>query len=803
MRSLLLALSLALPAEVLAQASLPDQEKALVVEIHVEGLRRVEREAALAGIKSKEGAPYDADLLTSDLRAVWQTGFFRDVRIEREAVPGGWRIIFVLAEKPSVREVKYEGNDDLSDDEVKGVVDVKPYTILNVELLKKNLEKIKDLYVQKGYYLAEVDYRIDPVKESPQEVDVIFTIVENAKVIVKEISFIGNTKLSDEQLKGVLQTREGGEMSFLTQSGTYKEEIFQTDLFRIQALYYDHGYVSVKVGEPTATISADRRYIYLSVPITEGLQYDIGKLVFSGDLVLKDDKGNVIVDEEKLRQSLNVKSGETFNRTKLFNDIQALTDVYRDQGYAYANVTPNSAIRDDVRKVDLDLEVEHGEKVYFERIEVTGNTRTRDKVIRRELEIIEGELYSATKLNKSRARVYALGHFETVNITTSRGTKPELMNVTIEVKEKSTGTFQVGAGFSSVESFILTAQISNNNFLGNGWLLSLSAQLSFGDYARKLATLQFYDPYFLDTEWSFGLDAYSTQRFYRDFERNSIGASPRLGYPLTDDLRLSAGYTLERIEISSEGATSAGLAYYNLNRDGLNSAVNLSLAYDTRDNRLFPSSGQYHVLSGEMSDPKIGSDPGLAYRRVQLFGRYYHALPFSTVLKLNGELGWVFSNGELPVPISERFFPGGIYSVRGFEPRALGPTRQVLVQGDPSSQSEDLTVGGDKQAVFNLEIEFPIIEAAGIKGVVFTDAGNAYDDDESFFYSGEEDKPKGFMFRSNKPVDLPLGLYYSFGFGFRWFSPIGPLRFEWGIPITKRRPTDRELIFEFTIGNFF
>ncbi len=773
-----------------------------IVDIQVEGLRRVEREAALAGIKSKVGQPLDPDLLTSDLRAVWNTGLFRDVRVEVERTDGGYRVFFVVEEKPSIREVTYVGNDDVSTDDIKGVVDVKPFTILNVDLLQKNVEKIKDLYVQKGHYLAEVSYRVEPVAGPGQQVDVAFVIVENAKVVVKEINFIGNKALSDDALKSVMQTREGSELSWLTQSGTYKEEFFRTDLFRIQALYYDHGYVTVKVGEPQANISTDRRFIYLSVPIEEGPQYNVGSIKFSGDVVLKDPKGEVLVDQARLESVLHIKSGETFNRTKLFEDIQALTDIYRDYGYAYANVTPNSSIRDKDQAVDLDLEVERGDVVHFERIEISGNTRTRDKVIRRELEIYEGERYSATGLNRSKARAYALGHFETVNIATSRGSKPDLMNVTVEVKEKSTGTFQVGAGFSSVEKFILTAQISNNNFLGNGWLLSLSAQLSFGDYARKLFTLQFYDPYFLDTDWSFGFDGYSTQRFYRDFERDSIGVSPRVGYLLTKDLRLSVGYTLENISISTDVNTGAlGQALFNLNRGGINSAVNASLTYDTRDNRLFPSSGQYYVLSGEISDPALGSDPSLAYRRIQTTTRFYHPLPLGLVLKFNAELGWVFGGGKRGVPISERFFPGGIFSVRGFEPRGLGPTVPTLTEGDPASQSSEFIIGGDKQAIFNLELEFPILAAAGIKGVLFADAGNAFNDDEPFFFIGK-DNPQGYL-SSGKAVTLPLGLYYSVGFGFRWFSPIGPLRFEWGIPITKRRPEDRGLIFEFTIGNFF
>jgi outer membrane protein insertion porin family len=798
-------------AFVLAGASVAgaeEQQKSenTIVDLHVEGLRRVERETVLGDLESKAGTELDIAKITADLRRLWATGLFRDVRILRDRAPGGWLVIIQVVEKPSIREVKFLGRDELSEEDLKGVVDVRPFTILNTELLKKNVAKMKDLYVEKGYYLADITYRVDAVPGTDNEVDVVFNIVENAKVLVRQISIIGNNQLNDEEIKSVLQTREGGELSWLTQSGTYKEEFFQTDLFRIQALYYDHGFVAVKVGDPTATISPDRRYIYLSVPVTEGEKYNIGNIGFSGDVELKNEKGEVVVDAARLQKRMTVTSGEIFNRTKLFQDIQSLTDVYRDYGYAYANVTPNSQIKPDQKLVDLDLEVERGEVVYIERIEVVGNTRTRDKVVRREMRIDEGDRYSGTALNRSRARIFQLGFFETVNIATSRGSEPHLMNLTVEVKEKSTGTFQIGAGFSSVESFIATAQIAQNNFLGRGQSLSISAQLSFGDFARQLATLQFYEPYFLDTQWSFGLNAYITQRFYRDFQRNATGASPSLGYPLTPDLRVNVGYTLEQIEIATDvGGGDEGVRLRNLNRDGRNSAVNASIAYDTRDNRLFPADGQYHVLSGEISDPAIGSDEQMAYRRTQLGMRYYHPLAWGFVLKLNASFGWVFGGGPQGVPISERFFPGGIFSVRGFEPRGLGPTVPVAGEGSPNARTTEFTIGGNKEAVFNLEVEFPIIEAAGIKGVLFADAGNAYDDHENFFYVDldEEQQPDAFLIRSGRRIKPPLGLYYSFGFGFRWFSPIGPLRFEWGIPITKRAPEDKDIIFEFTIGNFF
>jgi outer membrane protein insertion porin family len=776
----------------------------LVKKVRIEGLRRVDREAALVGTKLRQGKHFDAAAAAADLHALWRTGFFRDVSLLQEAKAGGVELTFVVEEKPSIKAIAYTGLDAVSEDDVKGVVNVKAFTILNVELLKKNIEKIKDLYVGKGYYLVEVTYELTPSPDDLQEVTVTFNVVENAKVMVRQVSLVGNRCLSSELLKNAMQTREGNELSFLTQSGTYKEDYFQTDLMRLQALYYDHGYVTVKIGEPTATISKDRREIYLSVPIEEGQAYDIGAVEFSGDVELKDEHGAVLVNASTLRKLLTIRPQQRFNRTALFNDVQALTDVYRDQGYAYANVTPNSRIDPATRTVTLDMEVDRGDLAYFETIEMVGNTRTRDKVIRRELRLFEGQKYSAAALNLSRARVFQLGYFETVNISTARGSAANKLTVSVEVKEKSTGTFQIGAGLSSYESFIATAQISQNNFLGNGQMMALSMHLSFGQFAQQLAQFQFQEPYFLDSQWALGINAYLTQRYFRDFQRNSKGFTPSLSYPLTHELRLSAGYTFEYVTISTDIA-GAETVLYNLDRAGKVSAVNASLSYDNRDNRLFPTHGTFDELRAELSTGFLGADDNMAFKRFELDMRFYHPLPLRTVFRLNMQLGYVFGPRD-GVPISERYFPGGIYSVRGFSPRGLGPIVRVAQEGsDPMSPTRDFTFGGNKQAIFNLELEFPIVEAAGVKGVVFVDAGNAYNDDESMFYAGTPklQRTPGYLIGSNAQVDVPLGLFYSFGFGVRWLSPIGPLRFEWGIPITKHAIDDEPIIFEFTIGNFF
>jgi outer membrane protein insertion porin family len=788
-------------------APLASAPSSKITDVDIEGLRRVDAEAALSGLKLTRGALFDASVATEDLRRVWATGFFKDVKLEQEYSAAGLRLIYSVIEKPYVRRVTLLGLDALSEDDVKAVMNVKPFTVLNTELLKRNTEKIKDLYVGKGYYLAEANFHVAPVGTQGFEVDITFEISERDKVMVREITFLGNKHLDAQELKAAMQTREGSELSWLTQAGTYKEEFFQTDLMRLQSLYYDRGFVTVKFGEPTATISKDRRYIYLSIPVEEGEQFKVGQVSFSGDVNLEDEDGHPVIDANRLRERLKIVPGAVFNRTQMFGDIQSMTDVYRDYGYAYANVTPNSQINPQTREVNLDLEVERGDIVTIERIEVSGNGRTRDKVVRRELRIYEGERFSNADLNLSRARVYQLGYFETVNLVTSRGSRPDTMNVTVEIKEKSTGTFQIGAGFSSIENFIATAQISQNNFLGNGQLLSLSMQLSFGEYARHLVTLQFYEPYFLDSNFSFGFNGYITQRYYRDFQKDSQGFAPNFGYPLTHELRLSAGYTLEWAKIRTQERNEGQLFLHDLNRDGRVSSLNAALTYDSRDNRLFPRRGMFHEARFELSSPTLGATGAFAFKRTDLTFRIYEPMGFGLVFRANAQLGLITGGDDtFGVPISERYFPGGITSVRGFSPRDLGSKRRIIGdRNDPSAGTRDFIYGGNKQAILNLEIEFPIVPQANVKGVVFVDAGNAYNDDEGFFYAGVPDiqRDRGYLMGSAREIQLPLGLYYSFGFGVRWLSPIGPLRFEWGIPITKAAARDRNVVFEFTIGNFF
>ncbi len=772
-----------------------------VERIQFRGNRKVEDDAIRVNLRTKAGSVLEAHRLRGDIRSMWKMGFFKDVVVEAEpTATGGVILTFAVKEKPSIRKVLISGNDELELEKINEVLDLKRDAILDIGKVKKNRQKIHDLYVEKGYYLASVTHDIRPVNES--EVDVWYLVDENSKVEIREVSFIGNKHISDRQLRSIIGTRKGGALSFLNDSGIYQEETFERDLLIITAHYYDRGFINVKLGTPQIRLSRDKRYMYLSIPIDEGPVFTIGKIKFKGDL---------IGDESYYHRRLTIKPGEKFNRSKVGTDINRLTNYYKDKGYAYVNVTPLTNVDLEKKIVDLSFEIVQGKKVYFERINVRGNAKTRDKVIRREMKISEGELYSQTGLDVSQRRITALGFFESVDISTKRGSSDEFIEVNVEVAERATGTFQIGAGFSSVENFIAQAQISQNNLFGRGQTLTLQAQLSG---LRQLFLLRFVEPYFLDTRWTFAFDMYNQSRAFGTFARNATGGNLTWGYPLSWEARAFLTYKLEDVSVTTGGSgtfqigaiqeeiESASVA--NLFRGGVTSSIRASLSYDSRNNRLFPTDGWHLTGFSEIADSFTGSQN--VFLRLGGFARHYRPLWGPFVLKLNGEVGYTVSRDPLGVPITERYLIGGIYDIRGFRPRSLGPILSVQRSGEPGQPLGQLPLGGNLQIITNTEIEFPLFKRVGISGVVFFDAGNAYNLEERYCSNSSGTNTVSIKFDPcfRFPESLTSGIRSSIGFGFRWFSPIGPLRFEWGIPLDRQEERNEEsLVFEFTIGNFF
>lgn len=772
-----------------------------IERVQFRGNRKVEDDAIRINLVTRPGSLLDASKIRDDLRAMWKMGFFADIVVEAEITATGSAVLtFAVKERASIRKVLISGNDELDLDKINEVLDLELDTIVDVGKVKKNREKIAEQYVKEGFYLATVDYEIKPVSET--EVDVWFTIDEKSKIKIREVQFIGNHALTDEDLRGNMENRAADALSLLNDSGTFNQEAFDRDLERLVAMYWDKGYAAVKISTPQVRLSRDKKFMYLAVPIDEGPVFTINKVDFKGDLL-----GDTALQMRRLR----AKAGDRFSRTAIAVDRERLSAYYQDQGYAYANVIPVTPIDPVKRTISLTWEISRGKKAYFERINIRGNTKTRDKVIRREMKISEGELFNQTNLSISERRINALGFFEKVDISTKRGSSDEFVEVNVEVTERPTGTFQIGAGFSSVENFIAQAQISQNNLLGRGQTLSFQAQLSS---LRQLLFLRFVEPYFLDTEWQFAFDIYNQSRGFSSFSRNSYGGALTWGYALSYEARASLTYRLEDVSISTGnrgfadlGATRVPIeaqSVANLFRGGVTSSLRASLQWDSRNNRLFPTEGWFHQVFAEYAGVATQSEN--KFIRWGGFSRHYRELWGPFVLHLNGEIGVTTSTDPLGVPISERYLIGGINDVRGYRPRSLGPILRTSTPGDVGQPLGQLSLGGNMQLLFNSEIEFPLFKRVGISGVVFFDMGNAYNLEERYC-SGLQRKSPAVAIQFDPcfrfPESVTSGIRKSVGFGFRWVSPIGPLRFEWGIPLDRQEQADEEpLVFEFTIGNF-
>jgi outer membrane protein insertion porin family len=804
------------PTIALPQTAAEQAEGLPIARLDVVGNRRVAREDVLSYLREKPGHLFKVENLTGDVHALWDSGFFEDIQVDLSTNDHGVVLRFAVRERPNVKEVAFSGNDELDNDKLNEAVEIKPNTILSVPAVRRSVQKIKDAYAEKGYFLADVDYEIKSAREN--EVIVTFKITEHQPVTVRRVNFIGNDHVSDSELGGQMQTGNGGFFSFGS-GGPYQQDVFERDVLMLSALYYDKGYLSVQIGTPRVMLTPDREGIDIAIAIHEGPRFKIRQLrIYEHDADGREIEP--LGGRRALRQIVHAESGDYFNRAQLIKDLQSVRTLYRDAGFANVEAEPETELDPVHERVDIVIPIKRGPPVHIERIEVKGNTKTRDKIIRREMEIQEGQLFSETGLENSKRRITALGYFERVDVSTEQGSGPDKLVINVEVAEKPTGTFQVGAGFSSIESFIATAQIQQANLFGNGQSLAVQAQLSS---LRRLVTIRFFEPYFLDSDWNSSVEIYDTLYVFPNFARLSEGGSLTFGYALIQPwLRLSVTGTLEwdSVDTSSTsalfGSVTTGfsnafqqLPLANLFNSGRIASLRPTITYDTRDNRLFPTSGIYLQASTEVASELFGSQ--FNYLRNRFTGRFYYPLGGGTgqpgsgfVLKLNTELGLITSPDPQGVPIFQRYFLGGILDVRGFYLRSIGPRLPLTSTLDPNSApiANGANIGGNLEAYSNLELEFPLIDKVGIRGVVFFDAGNAWNTEDQFCRT----TPAPQFDKVVQPCfNFPGTLGYlrtSTGFGLRWFSPLGPLRFEWGFPL-QPLPYENHVDFEFTIGNFF
>ncbi len=739
-------------SDVLEQVNEYVRRDQYIADIAPEGNRRIDSGAILRKIKTKAGDFYDPDVLREDLKAIFKMGYFNDVQIDVVDTDQGKQVIFRVIEKPAISSITFSGLDELEKKDLVEVITVKENSILNPAGVSAAAEAIKTLYRSKGYYNTEVDANIS--YPTPETAAVRFVVDEGEKIYIKKISFEGNTTFDSDDLEDVIETREKGWLSWLTDSGLLDKDLLNQDASRVVAFYNNNGYLETRVGEPVVT--QEEEWLYIKFIIDEGPRFKVGTVEIGGDL---------IADKQIILDMLSIRNEEFLSRQVLREDILKITDFYAEQGYAFADIRPNMNKSQSGSRVDIDLSIDKGELVYINRVALRGNSRTRDNVIRRELEISEGGVFDAKGLRTSSQKLQRLDFFEEVNVTPEPALDPSKMNILIDVKEKSTGQFSVGAGYSSVDNLILMGEISENNLFGLGHRLALSANIG-GSSSRY--NLSWTNPRLNDSNISLGADLFNWERDYDDYTKDSKGGALRFGHPLWEKWRMYESYSYTDTQLSNV-SPNASFIIKESQEIPITSAVKASFVRDTRDKLYGASRGSRNSLSVKYAGGILGGDS--QFTKAEGSTSWYFPLPFSTVFHVLGAAGQVWENETDKLPVYERFYLGGMSSIRGYEYGKVSPI-------DPQTGDR---IGGDRMWYTNVEIVVPMLKEQGVFGVVFFDAGDSLADDQDWTFN-----------EIAKAVGLEI----------RWLSPMGPLRVVWGYNLDPLFD-EPQSVWDFSIGGQF
>jgi outer membrane protein insertion porin family len=764
---------------VLALRSIAVAEEPNIEAIRITGNSRVEQSAIRVRARSEVGKPPDPAIIEQDVRSIYAMGFFEDVQASVDDIDGKRTLTFHVVERPMIKEVKLEGNKKINTDDLQGALKIRPHTLLDVEKIQRGIEDAKKLYDKKGYKDAAITFTTSP----PENGEVVLTLhVDEGKIVrIQHIIFEGNKAFSSYQLHSLIQTKEESILSWATGAGNLDQEALKTDVERLTAYYYDNGYVNVKVDEPQ--IERKENGLEVTIKIEEGEQYKVGTVKLGGDWV---------GTERIVLPGLQMSTGDVFRASNLRKDVLSLTEGYGNYGYAFVNVEPITDLEPEKKLVDITYKIDKGPEVYFDRIEITGNTKTKDEVIRRELLVQEQQRFNGAELKASRARVQRLGLFQEVNMTTQRSNQPDKIDLLVDIKEAQTGAFTAGAGFSTSDKFLFNVRLSENNLFGTGDRVSVNVDI--GSLTRNIV-FDYTDPYTFNSYFTTQFQAFNYSLEYTDFNRDGTGFSIQALYPFTalgvrripfigaslDEVRFGLQYKLEDTDITN---LTPGFIIPSITEEAgkqLSSSIIPTLVRNTLNHPFDPTEGSIQNFSLQFAGIGAGTNFLLAEGRTRFFYPFYRSPTWGTfVFSTGGRAGWGIGqegrNGN-DIPLFERYFPGGINSVRGFAIRSLGPREPVF--DITTGQIVDTSpVGGSVQLINNNEIIFPIVESIGLRGVLFFDAGNAWTHDQGFELSN---------------------LRYSVGWGVRWLSPVGPLRIEIGRPLNKK-PGEKTSTFGFSFG---
>ncbi len=747
----ILACSLLMAAPALARDATP------VREIKIEGNERIDADTVRNYFGASTGKPLSQYDLDQGLKKLYETGFFADVSV----APAGDTVVVHVVENPSINQIIFEGNKQIDKEDLEKEILMKPRSVYTRTKVQTDLKRLLDVYRRNGRYSAEITPQI--IKLEQNRVNLVYSINEGPRAYIEKISFIGNNTFDNKTLSTVISSSKERWYQFLTDSDKYDPDRLQYDQELLRKYYFENGYADFKVKSAIAELSPQRDAFYLTFTIEEGPRYKLGKVTVDTKLP----KSRV----PDLAPSIGTHEGDIYNATEVEDSINRMTDVLGDHGFAFVDISPETKRRPgDEKIIDLTYNIAEGPKVYVERINIFGNLRTMDDVIRREFKLAEGDAYSSSKLKRTEQRLNNLGYFDKVAIDRKPGSSPDKTVLDVEVKEKSTGEISFGAGYSTSDGPIADFGIREKNLLGRGQELRLKAQVGG---KRQQYDLGFTEPYFLDRELEAGVDLFKTLENYQDnssFDRSTVGGTLRLGYNLTEHFKHQLHYTLENTDISN---ISSAASVYIRQQAGKNtvSLVGQTFTEDFRDSRFNPTSGYVWRLNEDVAG--LGGDN--QFLRHELQAEYYVPLAKKWTFLTRGTAGNIFGLDQ-DVRINQRFFIGG-QDIRGFANAGLGPrdatTRDAL--------------GSNNYYAGTGELRFPLglPEDLGVTGAAFVDAGSSWG-----------------MDGGSVGVNDSSALRAAGGFGLAWASPFGPIRIDFAKPFLKQDFDETELI-RFNFGTRF
>ncbi len=735
------------------------QQGGIIEEVRVEGTQRIEPETVRSYLRLNPGDPFDLFRLDESLKSIFSTGLFADVTLRRE----GNALIVAVVENPIVNRIAFEGNQRIDDETLSGEIDLQPRVVFTRTKVQNDVKKIVDLYRRSGRFGATVDPKII---ELPQNrVDLAFEINEGPKTEVIAINFVGNRAFSDSTLRDEITTTETAFWRILSSTDTYDPDRLTFDRELLRRFYLNEGFADIRVVSAIAELTPDRSGFIITFTVEEGERYSVGTIGITTSLKN--------LDPESLRDDLAIEEGDWYDASLVEQSIENLTERLSNLGFAFVDVNPRLQRDRETKVVDINFEIREGPKVYVERIDIQGNLRTLDKVIRREFLLIEGDAFNSARLRRSRQRIQNLGFFSKVDVSNEPGSRPDSTVITVEVEEQSTGDLSFGAGFSTTAGPIGNIGLRERNLLGGGQDLRLSFAVS-ADTTRL--NLSFTEPYFLDRNLAAGFDIFrlTSEQSESSFEEERIGASLRGGFDIVEDLRQVIRYSLAREELKDADDGASLLVIDDLDTY-IVSSINQELTYDKRDSRFDPREGYAANVTNEF----VGLGGDLRFLKNTIGGSFYFPLFGDVTWATRAEGGIILPLGE-DTRVSDRFFIGPD-NLRGFEFAGVGPR-------DADSSGDD-ALGGKKFYAGTAELSFPLglPEEFQIRGRVFADIGASWDVDG--------DTSKIDLQDSSSPR-------VSVGGGFSWNSPFGPIQVDLGFAVIKEEFDETEVL-NFSFGTRF